>query len=188
MIFILQLRKIVQEWPTVLLPSHRSYLDFILISFIMFEHNMKLPCIAAGQGIATIVLTCMHFSLHLNKCKVYSHSHEFTPSAYSTNITKITLQYPTLPIVHYSLYDFTKINPLCRCILSYRLHEHEGSEFISPSQWSVLPPKDLWFGPALQSCLLQLRPDGALLRGFPHGVLHRGDEKQKRSNPPPKAR
>lgn len=47
----IQLCKVVEEWPVVLLPSHRSYLDFLLISFIMFEFNMKLPCIAAGQGI-----------------------------------------------------------------------------------------------------------------------------------------
>ena len=79
---------------------------------------------------------------------------------------------------------------LIHCVVACypRLHEHEGSKFISPSQWSVLPPEDLWFGPALQSRLLQLRPGGALLRGFPHGVLHRGDEKQECPNPPPKAR
>ena len=34
----------------VLLPSHRSYLDFILVTYIMFEFNITLPCIAAGQG------------------------------------------------------------------------------------------------------------------------------------------
>ena len=58
--FHLQLRKVVQEWPTVLLPSHRSYLDFLLVSFIMFEHNMKLPCIAAGQGTHTMLYTETH--------------------------------------------------------------------------------------------------------------------------------
>ena len=34
----------------VLLPSHRSYLDFILVSFVMYNHGIQLPCIAAGQG------------------------------------------------------------------------------------------------------------------------------------------
>ena len=34
----------------MLLPSHRSYLDFILVTYIMFEFNITLPCIAAGQG------------------------------------------------------------------------------------------------------------------------------------------
>lgn len=46
----LQLRSTVSKWPVVLLPSHRSYLDFLLVSYIMFEHNIKLPYIAAGQG------------------------------------------------------------------------------------------------------------------------------------------
>ena len=45
-----QLRELLKERPVVLLPSHRSYLDFILVTFILFNFNMKLPCIAAGQG------------------------------------------------------------------------------------------------------------------------------------------
>ena len=48
--FLSQLRRAVQEWPVVLLPSHRSYLDFILVTYLMFEFNITLPCIAAGQG------------------------------------------------------------------------------------------------------------------------------------------
>lgn len=43
------------EWPVVLLPSHRSYLDFILVTYIMFEHNISLPCIAAGQGKSAVL-------------------------------------------------------------------------------------------------------------------------------------
>ena len=49
--FLPQLRRTVQEWPVVLLPSHRSYLDFILVTYLMFEFNITLPCIAAGQGV-----------------------------------------------------------------------------------------------------------------------------------------
>lgn len=36
--------------PVVILPSHRSYLDFILISYFMFEFDIQIPAIAAGQG------------------------------------------------------------------------------------------------------------------------------------------
>ena len=50
-----QLAHLVTEWPVVLLPSHRSYLDFILVSYIMFEHNITLPCIAAGQGVYSYI-------------------------------------------------------------------------------------------------------------------------------------
>lgn len=46
----MQLRSTAEKWPVVLLPSHRSYLDFLLVSYVMFEHNIKLPYIAAGQG------------------------------------------------------------------------------------------------------------------------------------------
>ena len=55
-----------EKWPVVLLPSHRSYLDFLLVSYIMFEHNIKLPYIASGQGmqVSTIVGILKPFSFH----------------------------------------------------------------------------------------------------------------------------
>ena len=33
----------------VLLPSHRSYLDFILVTYVFFAFNLRIPVIAAGQ-------------------------------------------------------------------------------------------------------------------------------------------
>lgn len=33
----------------IYVPSHRSYLDFILLSYILFSYNMALPNIAAGM-------------------------------------------------------------------------------------------------------------------------------------------
>jgi len=33
----------------VYVPSHRSYLDFILLSYILFSYDMALPNIAAGM-------------------------------------------------------------------------------------------------------------------------------------------
>lgn len=35
----------------VLVPSHRSYIDFIIISYIFFAYNMPMPHIAAGDWI-----------------------------------------------------------------------------------------------------------------------------------------
>lgn len=46
----LQLRRAVLDGPVILLPSHRSYLDFILVTYVLFEHGITLPAIAAGQG------------------------------------------------------------------------------------------------------------------------------------------
>lgn len=33
----------------IFLPSHRSYVDFMLMSYICFSYNLEIPCIAAGM-------------------------------------------------------------------------------------------------------------------------------------------
>lgn len=33
----------------IYLPSHRSYVDFMLMSYICFSYNLEIPCIAAGM-------------------------------------------------------------------------------------------------------------------------------------------
>ena len=33
----------------VYLPTHRSYMDFILLTYVCYEYNLPLPCIAAAQ-------------------------------------------------------------------------------------------------------------------------------------------
>ena len=47
---ILQLRKLIQEYPVVLMPSHRSYMDFLLVSYIFYDQDLPLPVIAAAMG------------------------------------------------------------------------------------------------------------------------------------------
>lgn len=37
--------------PTVYLPLHRSHLDYILISFILYMNNIKPPLVAAGDNL-----------------------------------------------------------------------------------------------------------------------------------------
>ncbi|XP_075720461.1 dihydroxyacetone phosphate acyltransferase-like isoform X2 [Rhinoderma darwinii] len=49
---IKQLAKAIQEHPVVLLPSHRSYVDFLLISYILFTYDLAIPVIAAGEDLA----------------------------------------------------------------------------------------------------------------------------------------
>ena len=49
-----QLQSAVLKYPVVILPSHRSYLDFILVSYFLLEFNIQLPAIAAGQGQSTL--------------------------------------------------------------------------------------------------------------------------------------
>lgn len=43
-------RKVASEHPVLLLPTHRSYNDFLLLSYVCFHYNVPLPVIAAGLG------------------------------------------------------------------------------------------------------------------------------------------
>lgn len=46
---IQRLQQSIQDHPVVLLPSHRSYMDFLLMSYILFTYDLALPVIAAGM-------------------------------------------------------------------------------------------------------------------------------------------
>ncbi|XP_064846543.1 dihydroxyacetone phosphate acyltransferase-like [Oncorhynchus masou masou] len=46
---ILQLQQAIQEHPVVLLPSHCSYMDFPLMSYILYTYDLALPVII-GAG------------------------------------------------------------------------------------------------------------------------------------------
>uniref|UniRef100_A0A8C6XAA6 Dihydroxyacetone phosphate acyltransferase n=1 Tax=Naja naja TaxID=35670 RepID=A0A8C6XAA6_NAJNA len=43
-----KLQQAIQEHPVVLLPSHRSYMDFLLLSYVLYSYDLALPVIAAG--------------------------------------------------------------------------------------------------------------------------------------------
>lgn len=45
-----QLQHAIQEHPVVLLPSHRSYVDFLMLSYLLYTYDLALPVIAAGIG------------------------------------------------------------------------------------------------------------------------------------------
>ncbi|XP_056872633.1 dihydroxyacetone phosphate acyltransferase [Takifugu flavidus] len=42
------LQQAVQENPVILMPNHRSYMDFLAISYILFSYDIPVPVIAAG--------------------------------------------------------------------------------------------------------------------------------------------
>ncbi|KAM4043279.1 dihydroxyacetone phosphate acyltransferase-like [Anomaloglossus baeobatrachus] len=46
---IQRLGQAIQEHPVVLLPSHRSYIDFLMMSYILYTYDLSLPVIAAGM-------------------------------------------------------------------------------------------------------------------------------------------
>ncbi|XP_048842263.1 dihydroxyacetone phosphate acyltransferase [Brienomyrus brachyistius] len=46
---IQRLQQAIQEHPLVLLPSHRSYMDFLIVSYLLYTYDLALPVIAAGM-------------------------------------------------------------------------------------------------------------------------------------------
>ncbi|CAF0915116.1 unnamed protein product [Brachionus calyciflorus] len=51
---ILDNMAVMKHYPTILLPLHRSYMDFLLVSIICFHKNLQLPTIAAGQDFLSM--------------------------------------------------------------------------------------------------------------------------------------
>lgn len=43
-----QLQQAIQESPVILMPNHRSYVDFLVLSYILFTYDLPIPVIAAG--------------------------------------------------------------------------------------------------------------------------------------------
>ncbi|XP_036405351.1 dihydroxyacetone phosphate acyltransferase [Megalops cyprinoides] len=43
-----RLQQAIQEYPVVLMPNHRSYVDFLVLSYILFTYDISIPVIAAG--------------------------------------------------------------------------------------------------------------------------------------------
>ena len=41
--------QVLKQYPTIFLPLHRSYMDFLLVSIICFHKNIQLPAVATGQ-------------------------------------------------------------------------------------------------------------------------------------------
>nr|XP_029510640.1 dihydroxyacetone phosphate acyltransferase-like [Oncorhynchus nerka] len=43
-----RLQQAIQEFPVILMPNHRSYVDFLVLSYILFTYDLPIPVIAAG--------------------------------------------------------------------------------------------------------------------------------------------
>ncbi|XP_059144177.1 dihydroxyacetone phosphate acyltransferase-like [Physella acuta] len=46
---IQKVRGMVKEYPILLMPSHRSYMDFLLMSYVFYHYDLPLPVIAAAM-------------------------------------------------------------------------------------------------------------------------------------------
>lgn len=52
-----RLKATIGDQPVLYLPSHRSYLDFVLMSYICFAYDLEIPGIAAGMGTLCALTT-----------------------------------------------------------------------------------------------------------------------------------
>jgi len=48
------LRQLPSDQPVLLLPTHRSYLDFLLVSWILFTFDLKVPLSSRTLSARTI--------------------------------------------------------------------------------------------------------------------------------------
>jgi len=46
-----RVREAAKKGPIIYLPNHKSYLDFLVISYICFRHNLPLPHVVSGENL-----------------------------------------------------------------------------------------------------------------------------------------
>ncbi|XP_068082182.1 dihydroxyacetone phosphate acyltransferase isoform X2 [Anabrus simplex] len=51
-----RVKGIMGKTPVVFAPSHRSYADFIILSFVCYNYDIEIPVVAAGMGFLSMVL------------------------------------------------------------------------------------------------------------------------------------
>lgn len=50
------MREAIKKSPVVLIPTHRSYLDFLILSYVFFAYNLPMPRIAAGEDFLSVFI------------------------------------------------------------------------------------------------------------------------------------
>lgn len=56
MLEVIRVSSLQQNVPMVFLPVHKSHIDYLLITLILFCHNIKAPHIAAGNNLSIPIL------------------------------------------------------------------------------------------------------------------------------------
>ncbi|XP_074649512.1 dihydroxyacetone phosphate acyltransferase-like [Tubulanus polymorphus] len=49
-----KLRALIKEYPVVLMPTHRSYTDFLLLSYVCYHYELPVPVIAAAMDFMSM--------------------------------------------------------------------------------------------------------------------------------------
>lgn len=47
-----KIRKIARHYPVVYIPSHKSHVDYFLLSYVLYKMNLPMPLIAAGTNLS----------------------------------------------------------------------------------------------------------------------------------------
>ncbi len=47
-----RIKRMYQEGPLIFVPCHKSHIDYLILSYIMFENNLPCPHIAAGKNLS----------------------------------------------------------------------------------------------------------------------------------------
>ncbi len=48
---LVRVRDISRRMPCVIIPCHRSHIDYLLLSYVFYKHNIPLPFVAAGTNL-----------------------------------------------------------------------------------------------------------------------------------------
>jgi len=47
-----RIRNISKKMPFVIIPCHRSHIDYLLLSYVFYKHNIQMPFVAAGTNLS----------------------------------------------------------------------------------------------------------------------------------------
>lgn len=48
---LMRMRSVAKKIPFVVVPCHRSHIDYLFLSYVFYHHNLQLPFIAAGSNL-----------------------------------------------------------------------------------------------------------------------------------------
>ena len=49
---MVKIRNISKKMPFVIIPCHRSHIDYLLLSYVFYKHNIQMPFVAAGTNLS----------------------------------------------------------------------------------------------------------------------------------------
>ena len=47
-----KIRNVSKKMPFVIIPCHRSHIDYLLLSYVFYKHNIQMPFVAAGTNLS----------------------------------------------------------------------------------------------------------------------------------------